>query len=142
MVHVASDNRTWTCEDPWQYITCLPGPSVAPNPFDVAEEVIRVQQESFLNRTSDPSQHPTIPAQLAGQGKEGNQWMMWVVGVLNAPKRPGACRLFNKAPGGCPYGKNCIFMHYCSNFGALNEHSQMASPFPPWFPPCPSNQQF
>ena len=136
------DRRGSVGGDPWQYITCLPGPSGAPDPFDMAEEVIRVQQESFPNIISDPTRHSGIPAQSATPGRGKKPADDTGRGSAKRAKRPGACRLFNKAPGGCPYGKECIFTHYCSNCGAQNEHSRMACPFPPRLLPGPSSQQF
>ena len=41
----ASEDCTWTCEDPWQYITYLPGLSGVHDPFDMAEGVMQGQQE-------------------------------------------------------------------------------------------------
>jgi len=46
------------------------------------------------------------------------------------PKKAGVCRLFNSAPGGFPYGRECIFTHCCYSCGAVNEHHRMACPFP------------
>ena len=141
MEMAASEDRTWTDGDPWQYITCLPGPSRALDAFDMAEEVAPVEQESFPNIGPDPTRHLSAPAQPVGPVKRRKAVEDAGRGAAKCTKRPGACRLFNKAPGGCPYGKECIFTHYCSNCGAPNEHSRMACPFPPRFLPGPSHQQ-
>ena len=131
----ASKDRTWTCGDPWQYITCLPGLSGVHDPFDMTEEVVRVQQEPVANPSPDPT-HPTATApQPASLGKEKK--MVDSSGKGGA-KRAGACRLYNKVPGECPYEKDCIFAHYCSNCGAVSEHNRMACLFPPRFPRGPS----
>ena len=138
MEMAASEDCTWTCGDPWQYITCPPGVSGVHDLFDMAEEVVRVQQEPVTNPSLDPT-HPTATApQPAGLGKERKIVDNSGKGSAKCIKRAGACRLYNKAPGGCPYGKDCIFAHYCSNCGALSEHSRMACPFPPQFSPGPS----
>ena len=55
METAASEDRTWTCGDPWQYITCLPGPGGAPDPFDMVEEMVRVQQEPGASPSPDPT---------------------------------------------------------------------------------------
>lgn len=34
----ASADRAWTCGDPWQYISCLPGPSSMGDPFEMSAE--------------------------------------------------------------------------------------------------------
>ena len=47
-------------------------------------------------------------------------------------KRGGTCRLFHKAPQGCPYGEECMFTHRCSNCGALEAHGQLGCPLPPY----------
>ena len=49
MEMAASEDHTCTCEDPWQYIACLPGLTGAQDPFDMAEGVVRVQQEPGAN---------------------------------------------------------------------------------------------
>ena len=46
------------------------------------------------------------------------------------PKKTGVCRLFNSAPGGCPYRRECIFVHHCNNCGAVNKHHHLVCPFP------------
>ncbi len=35
----ASTDRAWTSGDPWQYVSCLPGPSSVGDPFEVSEVV-------------------------------------------------------------------------------------------------------
>ena len=95
----ASDERTWTCGDPWKYVSCLPGPQGWRDPFEVSETP------------------PLTPVSTKGKGKrpvesEGDRGAS--PGKPATKKaRKGLCRLHNTAPGGCPYGNECIFLHRC-----------------------------
>jgi len=103
----ASADRAWTCGDPWQYISCLPGPSSLGDPFDVSEVDTQPPQRTGMGKLKRL-------AEL--EGDRGNK------PPAKKPKKAGVCRLFNTAPNGCPYGKECIFIHRCNNCGAVNEH--------------------
>ena len=104
MEMAASEDRTWTCGDPWQYITCLPGLSGTHDPFDMAEGVVRGQQEPGANPSPDPTHPITTTPQPASLGKGRKMADESGRGSVKRIKRAGACRLYNKLPGGCPYG--------------------------------------
>ena len=38
METAASEDRMWSSGDPWRYLSCLPGPSSAMDPFDLSEK--------------------------------------------------------------------------------------------------------
>jgi len=40
-------------------------------------------------------------------------------------RRGGICRLFNRAPAGCPYGEKCIFTHHCSIYRRTDHGTHM-----------------
>ena len=112
----ASTDRAWTSGDPWQYVACLPGQRPAEDPFDMAEaETLTV----LKGKGKRPAQD---------EGEKGS------FAAKQTPKRPrrAVCRLFNTAPRGCPYGKECIFAHRCSSCGATDDHGHLA---------CPSSQR-
>ena len=136
MEAAVSEDKSWPSGDSWQYVSCLPGGSMAHYPFKVTAGQASRQQAPQL---AGPPQ-PTAPKQWGnpvegraqGKGKgpaEGRP----------APKkanRPGTCRLFNKAPGGCPYETSCIFVQRCTGCRSPNEHRALACPYPnramPW----------
>ena len=93
----ASEDRTWTCGDPLQYITCLPGLSGAHDPFDMAEGAVRVQQEPGANPSLDPT-NPIATPQPASLQK--GRKMADDLGRGSAKRMKGAraCRLYNKLP--------------------------------------------
>ena len=146
MEMAASKERTWANVDPWQYIACLPGPSMSRDPFDMAEGAVLQQEDrdpGHLTRsvptigTIHEEDETGLLAAL-GKGKRARDESsgsgkapMTNKPPAKRPKKPGTCRLFNGAPGGCPYGKDCIFVHRCSNCGAIKEHDRRACPFPP-----------
>ena len=51
--------------------------------------------------------------------------------MLKKLKKSGLCRLFNQAPGDCPYDTDCIFVHICSKCGAMDEDGAMVCSLPP-----------
>ena len=114
----ASADRAWTCGDPWQYISCLPGPSSLGDPFEMSVE------------DTQPSHRPGVEKGKRPMEPEAERGVGQVKLPAKKPKKTGVCRLFNSAPGGCPYGRECIFVHRCNNCGALNEHHRLACPFP------------
>ena len=105
-------NSAWR----WRPPKIGPGPAVIhgntwQGPFQLHRAVGR--GGSFHNEVQGPAQGrgkrplgPT-PAKLGGLGKP----------PLKRQKKPGTCHLFNKAPVGCPYGRDCMFTHRCSNVG-------------------------
>ena len=111
MEMVASADGLWTCGDPWHYVACL---TVQQQP----------SQDSFDVTKMD------APWSSRSKGKcpveqEGEKWS-----PRQPAKRPkkGVCRLHNNAPNGCPYGKECTFLHKCSGCGAVDDHGQSACP--------------
>ena len=104
----ASADWVWTCGDPWQYISCLPGPSAFADPFKFSVEDAQSSQWLGAGRGKKPMEpeaerrvtQPKLPAKK--------------------PKKTGICWLFNSVPSGCPYGRGCIFIHHCNNCGAVN----------------------
>ena len=112
----ASADRAWTCGDPWQYISCLPGSSSLGDPFEMSVE------------DTQPSQRPGV--EKGKRPMEPERGVRQVKLPAKKPKKTGVCRLFNSAPGGCLYGRECIFIQRCNNCDALNEHHRLACPFP------------
>ena len=104
----ASADRAWTCGDPWQYVACLPGQHFPCDPFHVTDV--------------------GTPTLARGKGKR----LLDQEGERGAPRAPpkkqkkGVCRLHNTATGGCPYGRECIFIHRCTGCGAMDEHGRMS----------------
>ena len=92
---------------PWQYVACLPGQRQIGDPFDTPEEVPTSKEKGKR------------PMELEGEKN-----------LMQNPKRPNkaVCRLFNLAPRGCPYGRECIFVHRCTNCGAVDDHGRLACP--------------
>ena len=133
MEMAAREDRVWTGGDPWQYVACLPGPSTAQDPFDLAEQAIPQQQ-----KPSQPPLPPSVPTQQIREtilGKGGRPLDSTAAKApaggkppTKKPKKSGTCRLFNRAPGGCPYGGECVFTHRCSNCGVMDEHGLLACP--------------
>ena len=122
MEAAASEDREWSCGDPWQYVACLPGQFNVKDPFSVMAQ----SNPTLPDTVAGPSQ--TEPLRTLGKGKrpldrsEGNEGRP----PFKKSKKPGVCRLFNRAPGGCPYGRDCIFTHRCMNCGTANEHGALA----------------
>ena len=115
----ASNDRTWTSGDPWQCVSCLPGPSTVGDPFGVAEVDNQPPQRMGVGKGKRPLE------------AEGDRGTLATKLPPKKPKRAGVCRLFNSAPSSCPYGKECIFVHRYNNCGLVNEHHSLACPFPP-----------
>lgn len=141
MEMAAREEQEWSAGDPWQYVSCLPGPSSQHDPFNLAEDNGPAPQGPSHTplQTPIPADEPAQSAAL-GRGKrsaESNAGRLPAGGKPPAkkPKKGGTCRLFNKAPGGCPYGRECIFTHRCLNCGAADEHGMLACPAPQRFPP-------
>ena len=107
----ASVDRSWTVGDPWQYVSCLPVPLQSPDPFEVAELEVPAGGKSKGKR----------PAEQEAD-KSSRQPLKKV--------QKGVCQLHNTAPNGCPYGKECIFLHRCSGCGVVNEHGRTTCPKP------------
>ena len=125
----AADDKTWSSGDPWQYVSCLPGPGRAVDPFDMAEQhvVPSGEPKQVLPGIASLSPHIGTPGQSGAvtKGKrpldQGNSQN--TKGLGKRPKKPGLCRLFDRAPSGCPYGNDCVFVHRCSICGA-NDHGR------------------
>ena len=99
----ASTDRSWSSGDPWQYISCLPSERSTSDPFEVSE----------LNQEPQYKGKGKCPPEQDGE-KGGSQEKPPVKKV-----KKGVCRLHNT---GCPYGKDCIFLHRCTSCGATDEH--------------------
>lgn len=106
----ASANREWTCGDPWQYVTCLPPHHTSNDPFEFTEV--------------------DTPPGTKGKGKRPPDQDGEKGGARPPTKKPkkGVCRLHNTAAGGCPYGRECIFIHRCTGCGATDEHGRVSCP--------------
>ena len=98
----ASADRVWTCGDPWQYVTCRPGQHTPHDPFDVSEVEISVTPKGKGKRPPDQERDKGVLRPTAKKPKKG------------------VCRLHNTAIGGCPYGRECIFIHRCTGYGATD----------------------
>ena len=105
----ASADKGWKEGDPWQYVACLPGQRPTGDPFEPSETEIAAPAKTKGKRPLD---------------SEGEK------GLKHMPKKPkkAVCRLFNLAPRGCPYGKECIFTHRCTNCGTLEDHGRLSCP--------------
>ena len=119
MEMAAKEDKTWSTGDPWQYLACLPGFGSAQDPFDALEQPVQSQDGSVTPPGANTSNKRK---QEGGKGKQP--------AAPKRSKKAGVCRLLNSAPGGCPYGNECIFTHRCSNCGAFNDHGQFACPKP------------
>jgi len=105
----ASDNKGWKEGDTWQYMACLLGQRYLDDPF-----------------------HPTKTqeAQVVAQKGKGKRPAKQEAEKAQKPKRQKkpACHLFNMAPRGFPYSRECIFTHRCTNWGAWDNHSRVFCP--------------
>lgn len=139
MEQATTEDRVWKEGDPWQYVSCLPGPSSALDPFDLADQATAQQQESRQSPLSlmAPSQRKE-QSQPGGPGK-GKRPLDSTAGKAPAsgglpgkrPKKGGACKWFNRTPAGCPYGEECRFIHRCSNCGVEDDHGAQVCRLPP-----------
>ena len=132
MEAAASEDRVWNCTDPWQYLSCLPGPSAAEDPFEMAVERSRPQLlgvgHAHAVRRPGPDGQDSRPAEVAYPGK--GKGPATGQPVPKKTKKSDACRWFNSAPGGCPYGTKCTFVHRCGNCWAVDDHTTGSCPFP------------
>ena len=131
----ASEDRSWTCDDPWQYASCLPGPNSMSDPFEVAELDER-QTQGSIQEQAVSGQAVADTNAFVGKGKRPlslgpSNGGASVRPPAKKPRKSGMCRLFNSAPGGYPYGRECIFTHRCLNCGAMNEHRRLSCSHPP-----------
>ena len=101
----SSTDRSWTCGDAWQYISCLPGPSPRGDPFEMSGGATQPERSA-----AGKGKRPREPEgdKTAGSDRQ----------PVKKQKKAGICKLFNVAPSGCPYGSECIFTHRCNNCGA------------------------
>ena len=89
----------WGRQDPWKLLTCIPHNSAVQDPFDVTPQDLRLRQPLA-------TQSVTSHGKAEGPSQSNNKGM--------PTHREGLCRLFNRAPAGCPYGEKCIFTHRCT----------------------------
>ena len=139
----AAEDGVWSCGDSWQFISCLPGPSRARDPFEMVEEqpapqpagaaqmLQRPAPAQVLQRPG-PAQMLQLPGPLGQSIKMGESLGKGKGPVDGRPplkkQKKGLCRWFNTTPMGCPYGEGCIFVHRCTNYGALDSHTTTACP--------------
>ena len=108
MEMAASADRARTCGDPWQYVAGRPGQHFPSDPFHVTDVGIPTSARVKGKRPLD---------------QEGER------GAPRAPpkkQKKGIYRLHNTATGGCPYGRECIFIHRCTGCGAMDEHGRVS----------------
>ena len=131
MEAAASESHKWSCGDPWQYLACFPGWRDTKDPFSVTSQDSAPLTEP-LQQLADPGPARLESTQQKGKGKHPMASSLGNDGKppLKRSKNPGVCRLFNRAPGGCPYGSECIFGHKCTNCGSMGEHGALACPLP------------
>ena len=91
------------------------------------EGTLSVWQEGTL-----PVPHPLHiffhrERQKAGGSKQGN--VQYKV-TAKKPRKGWICGLLNSALSGCPYGRDCIFTHRCTNRGSMNKHGRLSCHFP------------
>ena len=103
MKMAASADRAWTCGDPWQYISCLPGQGRPTDPFSTSELGV----PGAKGKGKRPPGHEEVKGLSSPSAKRA---------------RKGVCRLHNTAPRGCPYGSECLFIHWCNGCGAMEDH--------------------
>ena len=108
----ASADRAWTSGDPWQYVACLAGQRTAEDPFDITEaEATKLPK----GKGKRPAEH---------EGERGSSTLKQAA----KRSRRAVCRLFNTAPRGCPYGKECIFAHRCTSCGSQTTTGMPVAP--------------
>lgn len=95
----AEGSTTWGKQDTWQLLACLPNTSTSLDPFDVTPQELR----SNLSPAGGGAAVRVKGTGSSSQGQPGPP-----------SRRGGICRLFNRAPAGCPYAEECIFTHRCS----------------------------
>ena len=113
----AEPSIAWSRRDPWQLLSCFPGTSATEDPFDVP--------------TWFPSSSPAnLPLGLSkSTASNANQLPNRTQPYPAGPSRRlnNACKLFNRAPAGCPYGGECIFRHKCTRCGG-EDHGRRTCP--------------
>ena len=127
----ASEDKSWPSGDSWQYVSCLQGGSIAHNSLKVTAGQVSMQQAAELAeplQPTAPKQGGRDPMEVRTHGKEKGPADGGP--APKKPKRPGTCRLINKAPGGCPYGTSCIFVYRCTGCSVPDEHGALACPHP------------
>ena len=103
----ASADKQWKERDPWQYVACLPGQCLTGDPFDHSEIETAASSKTKGKRPFDP------------EGEKGQK---------HTPKKPkkAGWQLFNLALRGCPYSRDCIIAHSCTNCGTFDDHRQFS----------------
>ena len=142
----AAEDGVWSCGDSWQFISCLPGPSRARDPFEMVEEqpapqpagaaqVLQRPAPAQVLQRPGPAQVLQLPGPLGQSIKSIKMGESLGKGKGPVDGRPplkkqkkGLCRWFNTTPMGCPYGEGCVFVHRCTNYGALDSHTTTACP--------------
>ena len=88
---VVSDERTWTCDDPWKYVLCLLGPQG----WREISEAPPLAPVSTKGKIKRPVESKGDRDASLGKPAMKKVWK-------------GPSRLHNTAPDGCPYGKEYI----------------------------------
>ena len=96
----ATGPAEWGRRNPFNLVTCNTGSRVLEDPFNLLP---LLAGPSSLREASLREENPQVMKPRQSSAISGS-----------SRKKGGLCRLFNKAPGDCPYGKQCIFIHRCS----------------------------
>jgi len=94
----ATGPTDWGRRDPFNLVSCCSGSRVFDDPFSPFPQALA----------------PLSPMEVSTREMEVAKPRQHSQATSTSRKKGGICRLFNKAPGGCPYGDQCIFMHRCS----------------------------
>ena len=104
MEMAALADLAWTCGDPRQYISCLPGQGRPTDPFDTSE----LGSPGFQGEREMASGSGRSEGATQSIGKEGKKGR-----VLASQHSP-------------PYGSECIFIHWCTGCGAMEDHDRVS----------------
>ena len=96
----------WEARDPWQLLSCVARKGIMDDPFDTSPQV------------PIPGGQHQCSASAKGAGNTAKQTQGYrpqpYEQGLRKKKSNVVCRLFNRAPAGCPYGEDCMFAHQCT----------------------------
>lgn len=111
----ATGTQTWEKRDPWQLLSCFAGSRVLNDSFDspAQGQLPSTSQKQHLTKGTGSTAKPQVGRPQPYGQSQGR-------------KPSVVCRLFNRAPAGCPYGNNCIFNHRCTNCRQDDHISPMA----------------
>ena len=113
----AEPSIAWSRRDTWQLLSCFPGTSITEDLFDLP--------------TWFPSSSPAnLPLGLSkSTASDANQLPNRTQPYPAGPSRHlhNACKLFSRAPVGCPYGGEVLFRYRCTRYGS-EDHGRRACP--------------